>query len=29
MNGFELLTGVVTLVVFIYLIYTLIRAEDF
>lgn len=29
MNGFELLTGVVTLVVFIYLVYTLIRAEDF
>jgi K+-transporting ATPase KdpF subunit len=29
MTGFELLTGVVTLVVFAYLIYTLIRAEDF
>lgn len=29
MTGFELLTGVVTLVVFVYLIYTLIRAEDF
>jgi K+-transporting ATPase KdpF subunit len=29
MNGFELLTGVVTLIVFIYLVYTLIRAEDF
>ena len=29
MTGFELLTGVVTLVVFFYLLYTLIRAEDF
>lgn len=29
MSGFELLTGVVTLIVFIYLIYTLLRAEDF
>ena len=29
MSGFELLTGVVTLVVFVYLLYTLVRAEDF
>ena len=29
MNGFEALTGLVTLAVFVYLIYTLIRAEDF
>ncbi len=29
MTGFELLTGVVALIVFVYLIYTLIRAEDF
>jgi K+-transporting ATPase KdpF subunit len=29
MTGFELLTGFVTLAVFIYLVYTLIRAEDF
>lgn len=29
MTAFELLTGVLTLAVFIYLIYTLIRAEDF
>jgi K+-transporting ATPase KdpF subunit len=29
MSGFELLTGLVTLAVFIYLVYTLIRAEDF
>ena len=29
MSGFEILTGVVTLAVFVYLLYTLIRAEDF
>jgi K+-transporting ATPase KdpF subunit len=29
MSGFELATGLVTLAVFIYLLYTLIRAEDF
>jgi K+-transporting ATPase KdpF subunit len=29
MTGFELVTGLVTLAVFAYLIYTLIRAEDF
>ena len=29
MTGFEILTGLVTLAVFVYLIYTLIRAEDF
>jgi K+-transporting ATPase KdpF subunit len=29
MSGFELLTGLVTLAVFVYLVYTLIRAEDF
>lgn len=29
MSGFELLAGLVTLAVFVYLVYTLIRAEDF
>lgn len=29
MTSFELLVGVVTLVVFVYLVYTLIRAEHF
>jgi K+-transporting ATPase KdpF subunit len=29
MTGFEILTGIVTLAVFVYLVYTLIRAEDF
>ena len=29
MTGFELLTGLATLAVFVYLVYTLIRAEDF
>jgi len=29
MTGFEILTGIVTLAIFVYLVYTLIRAEDF
>lgn len=29
MTGFEVLTGMVALAVFVYLVYTLIRAEDF
>ncbi|MGP1674854.1 MAG: potassium-transporting ATPase subunit F [Candidatus Limnocylindrales bacterium] len=29
MSGFELLAGVVTLVVFVFLLFTLIRAEEF
>ena len=29
MSGFELLTGLVALAVFVYLAYTLLRAEDF
>lgn len=29
MSGFELLTGLVTLAVFVFLLYTLVRAEDF
>lgn len=29
MTGFELLTGVVALIVLVYLFYTLVRVEDF
>ena len=29
MTGFEILTGLVALAVFVYLVYTLVRAEDF
>jgi K+-transporting ATPase KdpF subunit len=29
MTGFELLTAIVTVAVLVYLLYTLIRAEDF
>ncbi|MGZ9160362.1 MAG: potassium-transporting ATPase subunit F [Candidatus Limnocylindrales bacterium] len=29
MSGFEILTGLVTLAVFAFLLYTLVRAEDF
>jgi K+-transporting ATPase KdpF subunit len=29
MTGFEILTGLVALAVFVYLVFTLIRAEDF
>ena len=29
MNGFEVLTGIVTAAIFLYLVFTLIRAEDF
>ena len=29
MTGFEILTGLVTLAVLVYLVYTLVRAEDF
>jgi K+-transporting ATPase KdpF subunit len=29
MTGFEILTGLVTLAVLVYLVYALIRAEDF
>jgi K+-transporting ATPase KdpF subunit len=29
MTGFEILTGLVTLAILVYLVYALVRAEDF